>query len=74
VFFGARHALEGDDGQTHRYRIVGPDEFDQPGYISVDSPVAKALLKKARGDHVEVKRPGGVAHYEIMEIHYDESD
>ena len=75
VFFGAWVTLEDDDGETHRYRIVGPDEFDrEPGYISVDSPVAMALLKKTRGDEVEVKRPGGVAHYAIMEIQYDESD
>jgi transcription elongation factor GreB len=75
VFFGAWVTLEDDDGEMHRYRIVGPDEFDrQPGYISVDSPVAKALLKKTRGDEVEVQRPDGVAHYEITEIHYDESD
>src|SRR6185295_460371 len=61
VFFGAWVTLEDDAGATHRYRIVGPDEFDrQPGYISVDSPVAKALLKKARGDDIEVRRPDGV--------------
>jgi transcription elongation factor GreB len=75
VFFGAWVTLEDDSGETHRYRIVGPDEFDrEPGYISVDSPVAKALLKKARGDDVEVKRPDGVARFEIMEIRYDASD
>ena len=60
---------------NYRYRIVGPDEFDrEPGYISIDSPVAKALLKKTRGDDVEVKRPDGVAHFHIVEIDYDESD
>jgi transcription elongation factor GreB len=72
VFFGAWVTLEDDAGATHRYRIVGPDEFDrEPGYISVDSPVAKALLKKALGDDIEVKRPDGAAHYHIVEIEYD---
>ena len=75
VFFGAWVTLEDDDGETHRYRIVGPDEFDrEQGYISIDSPVAKALLKKACGDDVEVKRPDGVAHYQISEIQYDAPD
>jgi transcription elongation factor GreB len=73
VYFGAWVTLEGDDGGQQRYRIVGPDEFDrEPGFISVDSPVAKALLKKGRGDEIEVKRPDGVAHYLIKEISYDE--
>ena len=75
VYFGAWVALEDDDGAPHRYRIVGPDEFDrEPGFISIDSPVAKALLKKTRGDDVEVKRPDGVAHFLIVEITYDEHD
>ncbi len=75
VFFGAWVTLEDDDGETYRYRIVGPDEFDrEQGYISIDSPVAKALLKKASGDDVEVKRPDGVAHYQITEIQYEAPD
>src|SRR5512139_784580 len=72
VFFGAWVTLEDDDGKTQRYRIVGPDEFDrEPGYISIDSPVARALLKKSRDDELEVKRPDGVAHYVITEITYE---
>jgi transcription elongation factor GreB len=75
VFFGAWVTVEDDDGEEHRYRIVGPDEFDrEPGYISIDSPVAKALLKKTRGDDVEVKRPDGVAHFHIVEVDYREPD
>ncbi len=75
VFFGAWVTLEDEDGAMHRYRIVGPDEFDrEPGYISIDSPVAKALLKKARGDDVEVKRPDGTMYFHIVEIKYDEPD
>jgi transcription elongation factor GreB len=72
VFFGAWVTLEDDDGKTQRYRIVGPDEFDrEPLYISIDSPVARALLKKSRDDEVEVTRPDGVAHYVITEIAYE---
>lgn len=72
VFFGAWVTLEDDDGARHRYRIVGPDEFDrEPGYISIDSPVAKALLKKTCGDDVEVKRPDGAVYFHIVEIEYD---
>ena len=75
VFFGAWVTVEDDDGEEHRYRIVGPDEFDrEPGYISIDSPVAKALLKKTRGDDVEVKRPDGVAQFHIVEVEYREPD
>jgi len=75
VFFGAWVTVEDDDGKEHRYRIVGPDEFDrEPGYISIDSPVAKALLKKTRGDDVEVKRRDGVAQFHIVEVEYREPD
>jgi transcription elongation factor GreB len=72
VYFGAWVTLEDDDGQTQRYRIVGPDEFDrEPGFISIDSPVARALLKKGCDDEVEVKSPDGVARYVITEIAYE---
>jgi len=73
VFFGAWVTLEDDARNECRYRIVGADEFDRAdGYISVDSPMARALLKKSRDDEVEVQRPDGVAHYVITEIHYDD--
>ena len=46
VFFGAWVQLEAEDGTLSRYRIVGPDEFDMaPGYISMDSPLGRALLR-----------------------------
>lgn len=48
IFFGAWVELTDDKGTCYRYRLVGPDEFDQaPGYISIDSPMARALLKKS---------------------------
>ncbi len=73
VFFGAWVTLEGEDGQESRYRIVGADEIDtRRGWISVDSPMARALLKKAVDDEVRVETPGGVVHWTIVEVHYGE--
>jgi transcription elongation factor GreB len=55
VFFGAWVGLEERDGTRHEYRLVGSDEFDAaPEYISIDSPVATALLKKQLDDEVAV--------------------
>ena len=71
VFFGAWAELEDDDGELLHYRIVGPDEFDeQPGYISMDSPVAKALLGKSLDDEVSVQTPKGQVNYVIVGIKY----
>jgi len=72
VFFGAWLQLEDDEGKEVTYRIVGPDEFDEKEeYISMDSPVAKALLGKNLDDSVAVKTPGGVIQYEIVDIRYE---
>jgi transcription elongation factor GreB len=55
VFFGAWVLLERDDGSTVEYRIVGPDEIDAADeYISMDSPLAKALLRKQIDDDVQI--------------------
>jgi transcription elongation factor GreB len=71
VFFGAWVTLEDSQGKEHEYRIVGPDELDPAkGYISMDSPLARALLKKAVDDEVEVKLPAGLAHYFILRVRY----
>lgn len=73
VFFGARVTLENDKGATMTYRIVGADEYDQDkGHISVDSPLAKALLKKKLDEEVSVKTPGGLNRYLIVDIAYTE--
>ena len=72
VFFGAWVSVEDDDGEVSRYRIVGPDEFDaMPGYISMDSPLARALMKKALDDEVTVEVPGGVRTYVIVKVEYE---
>jgi transcription elongation factor GreB len=71
VFFGAWVVLEAADGARARYRIVGPDEFDMaPGYISMDSPLGRALLRKARDDEVSVETPAGSCLYLIVSIEY----
>lgn len=72
VFFGAWVELENDKGETVHYRIVGPDEIDQaPGYISIDAPLARALLKKQAGDEVVVQAPSGEQVYCVTSIRYE---
>jgi transcription elongation factor GreB len=72
VFFGAWVEIEDIDGSANRYRIVGPDEFDPArGFISIDSPMAKALLNRTEGDEVVVSRPGGTAAFVVTSIHYE---
>lgn len=71
VYFGAWVVLEDTAGKTFSYRIVGPDEFDADRrYISLDSPLARALLKKQLDDEVSVRTPGGVRHYTLIAVSY----
>jgi transcription elongation factor GreB len=71
VFFGAWVTLANEDGSSSRYRIVGPDESGTAGYISMDSPMARALLGKALDAHVVVNIAGKEACYEITAIDYE---
>ncbi|ORU92884.1 MAG: transcription elongation factor GreB [Cycloclasticus sp. symbiont of Bathymodiolus heckerae] len=72
VFFSALITLEDDTGNEITYRIVGPDEIDHhTHYISMDSPVAKALFKKHLDDDVSVTTPAGKIHYIITDIQYE---
>jgi transcription elongation factor GreB len=72
VFFGAWVRLEDEDGNITQYRIVGPDEFDPDrNYISMDSPVARALMKRAEGDEVLIKRPKGDHLFTIVKVAYE---
>jgi transcription elongation factor GreB len=71
VFFGARVTLEDERRQRVCYRIVGPDEFDaEPGYISMDAPLARALLGKLLDDEVQVTAAGGTKSYLIVDVKY----
>jgi transcription elongation factor GreB len=72
VFFGATVTVEDEDGERATYKIVGPDEFDvKAGKISIDSPLAKALLGKHLDDEVTVQRPKGPVDVTVVEIRYD---
>ncbi|HWV38332.1 MAG TPA: transcription elongation factor GreB [Vulgatibacter sp.] len=72
VFFGAWVAVEDEDGVEATYRIVGPDEFDvRARKISVESPLAKALLGKKVGDEAIVARPKGEVEVTIVDIRYE---
>lgn len=71
VFFGAWVRLEDEEGVVSEYRIVGPDETDPArSLISMDSPMARALMKKSEGDEVVVKRPKGEASFSIVRVQY----
>ncbi len=71
VYFGAWVTLEDERGNVSQYRIVGPDEFDDaPQYISMDSPLARALLKKRIDDEVNVRLPRGDQVYWITDVTY----
>ena len=72
VFFAAEVELERvADGELLRYRIVGPDETDAKlGHISIDSPLARALLKKRIDDEFSVELPSGLTHFVIVDVRY----
>ncbi len=71
INFGAWVELEDEDGELKQYRIVGPDEFDvKQGLISMDSPLAKALLNKREGEEVVVQGPNGIIEMYINRVQY----
>ena len=71
VFFGAWVRLERNDGVEVRYRIVGPDETDAAGgYISMDSPLGRALLGKGLDAQVSVELPAGSTTFTIVAVEY----
>ncbi len=71
--FGATVEMEDQDsGDSVTYQIVGEDEADiKSGKISVNSPVARALIGKYAGDIAQVQAPGGVREYEIIDVRYE---
>ena len=69
--FGATVDLEEVGGEAVTYQIVGEDEAEiKEGRISISSPIARALIGKDAGDVVEVRTPGGVKRYEIVDVRY----
>ncbi|RNC65833.1 MAG: transcription elongation factor GreB [Desulfuromonadales bacterium] len=71
IFFGAWVRLENEEGDEVVYRVVGPDETDAPcGFISIDSPMGKALLGRCEGEEVLVRRPAGDAVFTVLEVGY----
>ncbi len=71
VFFGAWVEVENDEGERRRFRIVGYDEiFGCKDYISVDSPMARALLGREVDDEILVQTPSGPARWYVNSIHY----
>lgn len=72
VVFAATVEMEDvEQGKSVTYQIVGDDEADlKVGKISLNSPVARALIGKYAGDVVEVQTPGGIREYEILDVRY----
>jgi len=72
VFFGASFEIENvATGDHQTYRMVGPDETDaKKGWISVDSPLARAALKKRVDDEFEAELPGGRARFVVLSVEY----
>jgi transcription elongation factor GreA len=72
VVFGSTVELEDEaSGERVTYQIVGEDEADlKLGLISIASPIARALIGRTAGDVAEVRAPGGLRHYEVIEVRY----
>ena len=71
IFFGAWFRVEDEDGAEREYRIVGPDETDAArGWISIDSPLARAALKRRVDDEFEAMLPGGPARFAVVGVRY----
>jgi len=75
VFFGAWVEISDDHDNHRRFRIVGPDEiYGRNDYISIDSPMARALLKKEVDDEVTVQTPTGVKTWYVDSILYPDAE
>lgn len=72
VYFGAWVRIEDDEGHEIEMRIVGPDEIDPARhYVSMDSPLARALMRRQRDEEFTVEVPGGSKTYVVTEIRYE---
>jgi transcription elongation factor GreB len=71
IYFGAWFELKDASGAIHRFRLVGPDEFDQAAeYTSMDSPLGKAVMGKSIDDDIKVIAPNGVIRYRVLGVKY----
>lgn len=71
VYFGAWVTLEDEEEEETTYRIVGPDEADvKAGRLSVESPLARALIGKEVGESIQFERPRGAIEYTITQVSY----
>jgi transcription elongation factor GreB len=72
LYFGAWFQLEDEQGITSSYRIVGPDELDpKKGWISIDSPLARAALKRRIDDEVQLTLANTSTCYTLIALSYD---
>ena len=72
VFFGATVEIENEEGEILRFKIVGPDEiYDTKNFISIDSPMARAMIKKEKDDEFFVQTPTGEKAWFINKIEYE---
>ncbi len=73
IYFGAWLRLESEDGAMHEYRIVGPDETDAArGWISIDSPLARAALKARVDSEFEAELPSGRMRFVVVAVSYQQ--
>lgn len=71
IYFGAWFELEDEAGGRQTFRLVGPDEFDfSDEYISMDSPLGRAVLGKGLEEEIAVSTPHGETHYVIVSVDY----
>lgn len=75
VYFGAWLRVESEDGEQHDYRIVGPDETDATrGWISIDSPLARAALRAREDAEFEAELPAGRMRFVVVRVSYEGFD
>ncbi len=73
VYFGSYVTLEDEDGETVKYRIVGPDEWEiERNEISMDSPMGRVLIGRQEEDEVLVRRPKGDTYFTIVKVSIDD--
>ena len=72
VYFGAYFTLEDSAGNTHKWRLVGPDEFDvSAGKLSCDSPLGRALLGKPLDAEIQLESPSGSKLWYVVDVRYE---